>query len=58
MPVAARKNTVSKGESPISSVKYNEEIDNLYFALNKSLSFFSGTSAPDEPMLNQYWQLS
>ena len=55
MPVAARKNTISEGESPISSVKYNEEIDNLYFALNKSLSFFSGESAPDEPMLNQYW---
>lgn len=55
MPVAARKNTVAEGESPISSVKYNEEIDNLYLNLNRSLSFFSGSSAPDEPMLNQYW---
>ena len=55
MPVAARKNTISEGESPISSVKYNEEMDNVYFSLNKAMSFFSGESAPDEPMLNQYW---
>lgn len=55
MPVASRKNQVDLNETPVSSIKYNEEIDNIYQNLNRIMSFYAGVAPPAEPLANQYW---
>lgn len=55
MPIAARKNTVSEGETPIDSTKYNQEIDNIYTVLNQVLKFYASATSPADPQANQTW---
>ena len=55
MPIAARKNTVSEGETPIDSTKYNQEIDNIYTVLNQVLKFYASATSPVDPQVNQTW---
>jgi len=55
MPIAARKNTVSEGETPIDSTKYNQEIDNIYTVLNQVLKFYASPTSPANPQANQTW---
>jgi hypothetical protein len=55
MAIASRKNTVSEGEIPISSYKYNEEINNIYTILNSIATFFASETPSDDPSTGQYW---
>ena len=55
MPIATRKNTVSEGETPIDSTKYNQEIDNIYTVLNQVLKFYASATSPVDPQVNQTW---
>ena len=55
MPIATRKNTVSEGETPIDSTKYNQEIDNIYTVLNQVLKFYASATSPTDPQANQTW---
>ncbi len=55
LPIAARKNTVSEGETPIDSAKYNQEINNIYTVLNQILKFYASATSPADPQANQTW---
>ena len=55
MAIASRVNTISANESPISSTKYNDEINNIISILNLVASLFAGTTPPATPDTNQLW---
>lgn len=55
MAIASRVNTISANESPISSTKYNDEINNIISILNLAASLFAGTTPPATPDTNQLW---
>ena len=55
LPIATRKNTVSEGETPIDSAKYNQEINNIYTVLNQVLKFYASATSPTDPQANQTW---
>ena len=55
MPVAARQNQVAEYETPISSSKYNEEINNLYLYVNRLINRFQSATPPENPLVNNVW---
>ena len=55
MPVAARQNQVAEHETPISSSKYNEEINNLYLYVNRLINRFQSATPPENPLVNNVW---
>jgi len=53
--VAARQNQVAEHETPISSSKYNEEINNLYLYVNRLINRFQSATPPENPLVNNVW---
>jgi len=55
LPVVARQNQVAEYETPISSSKYNEEINNLYLYVNRLINRFQSETPPENPLVNNVW---